>query len=291
VRYRSGGAFRAALEERLNAWAAGHAVSHSRLRKLVTFERFVARLQTGGDERWLLKGGFALQLRLGDRARTTRDVDISVNLGVSAGTNVSVDRLSEELGVAATRDLGDFFVFEVGACRELPLQVGPVRAYRYPVKCLLAGKSFERFHVDAGVGDPVVAPPVDLPDSGRLDFAGLPRVTFRAIAPEQHFAEKVHALTLPREGRENSRTRDLADLMLLLDLGLGGGDSVRAAVHGVFNARKTHPLPEVLEDPPAFWNREYEALAAELGQGERTLETAMTRLRDYWRRLRFFTGH
>jgi len=44
---------------------------------MVAFDRFLARLGKGEPEAWIAKGGFALQLRLGDRARTTKDIDLS----------------------------------------------------------------------------------------------------------------------------------------------------------------------------------------------------------------------
>ncbi|MEA3328001.1 MAG: nucleotidyl transferase AbiEii/AbiGii toxin family protein [Chloroflexota bacterium] len=48
----------------------------SRLRKLVVFDRFLARLFQDQPDHWVFKGGFALQLRLGERARTTKDIDL-----------------------------------------------------------------------------------------------------------------------------------------------------------------------------------------------------------------------
>jgi hypothetical protein len=44
---------------------------------MVAFDRFLARLATKEPEAWIVKGGFALQLRLGERARTTKDIDVS----------------------------------------------------------------------------------------------------------------------------------------------------------------------------------------------------------------------
>jgi hypothetical protein len=44
----------------------------------VAFERLLARLFAGDDPPWLLKGGYALELRLQDRARSTLDLDLSV---------------------------------------------------------------------------------------------------------------------------------------------------------------------------------------------------------------------
>jgi len=287
VRYKTAVAFRTALEQRLNASAAGLNELLLRQRKLVTFERFVARIQSGRDDRWLLKGGFALQLRLGDRARTTRDVDVSANLGAFNPAELTPERIGEVLAEAAAVDLGDFFVYQVGTSRELALKAGPVRAYRYPVNGLLGGRTFESFHVDAGVGDPVVASPVDLPPTGLLDFAELPPVTFRAVSPQQHFAEKVHAMTLPREGSENSRTHDLADLMLLLDLELPSQGDVRSAIERIFDTRTTHPIPATLPDPPDSWRDEYAALARDLALAQHTLDDAMQRIRDYWKELKW----
>ena len=75
MRYASTTAFRAALESRLKA-ARTDAVGISRLRKRVVFERLIARLNEIAPDAWVLKGGFALELRLGAQARTTKDVDV-----------------------------------------------------------------------------------------------------------------------------------------------------------------------------------------------------------------------
>lgn len=281
MRYRTGEAFRKALEARLNT----RPESLVRSRKLVTFERFVARIQAGGDTRWVLKGGFALQLRLGDHPRTTKDVDLSADPAIAGQLNLGAADVGEMLAEAAARDQDDHFGVEVGMCHAPMLEVGPVRAFRYPVHGLLGGRTFERFHVDAGFGDPIVSPPVELPGSGRLDFAELAPVTFRSIALDQQFAEKIHALTRPRQSGENTRTHDLADLMLLLDLGLPAVGTVRSALRAVFEARRTHPLPRRIGDPPRAWLEEYRALAEELRLEERTLERAMARLRQYWETL------
>ena len=49
----------------------------ARLRKMVAFDRSLARLAKKEPEAWIVKGGFALQTRLGERARTTKDIDVS----------------------------------------------------------------------------------------------------------------------------------------------------------------------------------------------------------------------
>ena len=80
MNYQTGKAFRSALETRLLTQSTQGTVSLVRLRKLVAFDRFLARLLAVQPESWLLKGGLALQLRLGQRARTTQDMDMLLRL-------------------------------------------------------------------------------------------------------------------------------------------------------------------------------------------------------------------
>src|SRR5690554_4120604 len=127
---------------RLRNRASSGGVPIARLQKLVAFERFLARLFHGGYERWVLKGGYALELRLGGQARTTLDLDLSV-------PPPPEEELLEELQEAAAVDLGDYFVFTVG----LPAGGGeltgpPGGGYRFRVRARLAGTLFDSFHLD-----------------------------------------------------------------------------------------------------------------------------------------------
>ncbi len=74
MRYKDAAAFRMALEQRLKRTANGAALN--RERKRIAFDRLLVRLQAVAGDRWALKGGFALDLRLAARARSTKDVDI-----------------------------------------------------------------------------------------------------------------------------------------------------------------------------------------------------------------------
>ena len=76
MKYASAAAFRAALEQRLKHDADGDGARLMRLRKRVAFDRLLVRLEAVASGRWLLKGAYALDLRMGDRSRTTMDVDI-----------------------------------------------------------------------------------------------------------------------------------------------------------------------------------------------------------------------
>lgn len=97
--YRTGAAFRRALEDRLLIQSNQTATSLVRLRKLVAFDRFLARLVQSQPDAWMLKGGLAFQMRIGDRARTTKDMDVLLT-----APPAQVQRI---LNNAALLDLGD----------------------------------------------------------------------------------------------------------------------------------------------------------------------------------------
>lgn len=75
MKYQTAQVFRTALEQRLKNEAEESGVALIRLRKRVAFERFLVRLAATEADGWALKGAFALELRLGLRTRTTKDID------------------------------------------------------------------------------------------------------------------------------------------------------------------------------------------------------------------------
>ena len=72
---------------------------------LVAFDRFLARLVQAQPGAWMLKGGLALQLRMGSHARTTKDIDVLWTI-----PRLEMQRV---LASAASLDLGDWFAFVV----------------------------------------------------------------------------------------------------------------------------------------------------------------------------------
>ena len=146
-------AFRMSLEERLRNLSQQQGIDLLRLRRRVAFERLLARLFLDTDPPWLLKGGYALELRLVYQARSTRNLDLSVpepeRLDLSSEAEISqerADRLHECLQVAAERDLGDGFRFLIRAPRD-ELTGAPGGGVRCGVEARLVGRIFAQFHV------------------------------------------------------------------------------------------------------------------------------------------------
>jgi predicted nucleotidyltransferase component of viral defense system len=257
--YSNEAAFRMALEERLRRKSLTEGPALSGLRKTVAFDRLLARLAAGYEGRWVLKGGFALQLMLAGRARTTKDLDLHIG-----ETRANAERLLRE---ASVLDLEDHFSFNVAPVT--PLQDGTPR---FLVGARLDGRVFEEFHVDLGAGEPMIGSPVLRKVTALLAFAGIPGTTFPCYPPSQHLAEKVHALTRPRRVRDNSRSKDLVDIVLIAETSNIEARELRLSLEATFSACGTHPLPQELPAPPRAWTPEYRRLARGLDLAAATLE-------------------
>lgn len=264
-KYATATAFRRALEDRLRLIAEKEKLTIERLRREVAFDRLLARLFAREEAPWVLKGGYALELRIKE-ARATKDIDMAWRevLGKDKPLNESLFAALEE---AAEVDLADFLVFVIGPVMQ-DLDAAPYGGARFPVEARMDNRTFVEFHIDIGAGDVLMTPLDTTEGHDWLKFAGIPAPKFPTISREQHFAEKVHAYTLPRPSL-NSRVRDMVDMVLLvasspkMDLAL-----VRKAIDATFNRRKTHPVPESLKAPPAEWKSSYAALARQCGLSE-----------------------
>ena len=266
--YKTAGAFRTALETRLQMRAREEATDLQRLRRLVAFDRFLARMFSKGPKAsypWLLKGGYAMELRL-HAARTTKDIDLTLHDGTRLSKNPAKRR--EEVRVmlqeAAATHLDDFFEFLIGEGKE-DLEGAPEGGSRYPVVAQMDGRDFARFHVDVGIGDEVLEPLDIVTGRDWLGFGGVGPPSFPVISAEQQFAEKLHAYSLPRGERANTRTRDLIDMVLLIRSGKLGKTKTAVAVRATFAKRGTHAVPSELDPPPAEWEPVFDALAKECG--------------------------
>lgn len=283
MRYKTDSDYRKALEERLRQRAEHDSEPILRMRKRLVFERGMVRLQEDQNNPWVLKGGFALELRLGNMARMTKDLDLTVDLGFFDTQTVTVSKLADRMREDMRKDNEDKFGFSVAEGREEELPTQGVKSYRFAVEARLDGRIFERITVDVGVGDPLIPPLEEVKGSDLLSFAGISVPTIRVTSHAQHFAEKVHALTRPFDDRINTRVKDLADLMLFAKHGMPQPDGAKVAVTEIFGNRKTHEIPSKIQIPPATWSNSYTAMAAQLNLQEATIESATLRLNEYWK--------
>jgi hypothetical protein len=276
--YESPAALRQALETRLGNRSREAGIDLERLRRRAAFERLLVRLNLGAPNRWVVKGGMALEIRLGDRARSTRDLDLALRDVQGDGSTVR-ELLIDCLSVDPEEDAFDF---RVGEPTTITLDEAGRPGWRFPVEVRMAGRKFANVRLDVVARDDEVAKTQRIALPGVLDFAGLERHEVEIVDPTQHFAEKVHAFTRTYGDRPNTRVRDLPDMVLLIDEGLEPTSELRAIVSRLFETRANTELPVQLPDPPPFWRESYPALAGDLDVSAKTLDEAMTVVRTFW---------
>src|SRR5580704_15634863 len=117
--YATAAAFRRALEDRLQDIAGKEDVDLQRLRRQVAFDRLLARLFQAarpGALPWILKGGYAMALRI-KAARTTKDIDLTMHDVLSSSEKQDDKKnlaLLGKLQEAAAFNNDDFFVYTIG---------------------------------------------------------------------------------------------------------------------------------------------------------------------------------
>jgi len=251
-------ALRASIEQRLANLAAERQTSLDRLRRHFAFQRILVRLSA--DETWVLKGGFALEVRLGLQARATKDLDLATVDDLD-GTEVQ-DRLLDALDV----DADDGLTFQVSAPRPLASDEVGNPGWKFTVASFLGGKVFASLRLDVvarseeiagAVGTIEVHPPIL---AERLSSTTMP-----AVDIAQHAAEKFHAMARTYAGsRPSSRVKDLVDVVLLAEAGLLPHPDLPGRLQTVWQVRDGVPPPAQLPAFPASWPGDFAAMAAEL---------------------------
>lgn len=251
-------ALRDSINQRLANVAAERRVAPDRIRRHFVFQRILVRLSA--TEGWVLKGGFALEVRLGLQARATKDLDLAM-LDDADGAEVQ-DRLLDALDV----DADDGLTFQVSPPRALATDEAGNPGWKFTVTSYLGGKLFAQLRVDVvarnaeitgTVGTIEVRPPIL---AERLNSTAMP-----AVDVAQHAAEKFHAMARTYAGdRPSSRVKDLVDIVLLTEAGLLPHPDLAGRLNSVWQVRDGVPPPARLPEFPAAWLGDYASMAAEL---------------------------
>jgi predicted nucleotidyltransferase component of viral defense system len=244
--------FRAALEQRLKNNSDRE--NFTRVRKRVAFERLLARLVVVAPDAWFLKGGFALELRLSNKARATLDIDIDMLSSCSDVTDIMI--------ASSTIDLNDFFNFQ------FPIEdvTTSVSERRYRAIAFVGERIFEELTIDVGVTSNSTEPTELITVPSSLEFAGIKELSVPAVSLEQHLAEKLHAYTQTYgAGQPSSRPKDLVDIILITDLAEFHSDKLRSVIQALYSDKNIQTVPPMLPLPPSNWRRPYRILSEKIG--------------------------
>lgn len=227
-----------------------------------------------GGHLFIVKGGTAMQLRLGIRARATTDLDVIFRGRVASW----LQRFDE---ATADRVWNGFTVSRKGAPEEIEVPGLGYRPWRVALRIRYEGRDFGttslEVAIDAATGDhrELVEPEGIVLGAFEIDP---PRLVPCLDVPYQ-IAQKLHACTEPLPDG-NDRVRDVIDIWLLEGL-LTSADlpAVRAAAIETFDRRSQHTWPPVVAPSPS-WADDYQLLVAEFPDAPKNLDHAVDYLVD-----------
>jgi hypothetical protein len=255
--YPSPQAFRQGLTDRLKQLAEAGPWTLPQLQRQIAYDRLLERLYLV-DDGWVVKGATALLAR-GIGVRATIDVDI---YRARARQEAEVD-----LRVAAARDIGDWFRFELGPGRSVAADA----AVRLPVTVYVGTANWASFHVDLVGSDlRMTGQPDDVPPLARVLMPDVEQHGYRAYPLVDHIADKVSAI-VQRYGdqdRPSTRFKDLVDLVAIVNAVSVAADLQIAALRSEAE-RRGIALPSTFAVPDReIWDRGY---AAEAGRSLLTI--------------------
>ena len=180
---------------------------------------------------------------------------------------------------AVALDLGDWFSFEVG--RPSNDQDRTTGGIRHTVVSLLDGRTFERFHIDVGVGDPLAETVDYLVTPDLLSFAEIDPVVVPCFPITQQLAEKCHAYSRPYTSGASSRIKDFIDMILLAEMGAISGQKLTAAIELTYRNTGDQDIPRQLLPPPRTWEGGFKRLTDEVGLSDNSLKSSYTRIKEF----------
>jgi hypothetical protein len=245
------------LDEWIRTLARDQGEDANRLRRSVSFmvvSAVLARLTEADDTPlFILKGGVAMQLRFGIRARLSKDYD--------AAFRREIDQLEAILADAPSHPVGRFAVVALGK----PEPIGQTGAMRQTLQVTFDGKGWGKVAFEVSKAEGASADPdgIDyVPAAPDFSLFGLEPTGDVACMPISYqIAQKLHACTEILEGRDNERFADLLDLQLLDEL-VEDWSAVRTACEEVFSLRAKQAWPPAVTIHPA-WPDAYRTLAVE----------------------------
>lgn len=222
-----------------------------------------------GDPLFALKGGAAMELRLGVTARASKDYDAAFR----DRSETMLDRLDEALA-----DGWMDFAFQ----RTEAVPIRHTSALRMDVKLSYKGRPWGTVQLEIAPAEGEVGQEIDRVPAQPLDPVQLAGPGYIAcVSVRYQIAQKIHACTeVYEDGSPNDRFRDLVDLQLLRELIRDDElSAVRRGCVEIFDLRATHAWPPEVRVWPD-WGDGFRAMAADVAFFTDDVEAAAEGLRE-----------
>jgi len=227
-----------------------------------------------GSHLFIIKGGTAMQLRLGIHARATTDLDVVFRGHVE-------EWLSRFDAAITDRSWNGFTITRKSEPSPIEIHGLGYQPWRVPLQIRYEGRDFGSTALEVAIEETAIHNFELLQPEGiaLAHFSIDPPRLIPCLNVAQQIAQKLHAVTEPlTEG--NERVRDIIDIWLLEAL-LKPGDlvAVRKATIQTFLYRRQHswPPPIIASDS---WARDYPILITNYPYAPQTLKAAIGYLTD-----------
>lgn len=263
-----------ALQQVVNRYAEYHGVAPNRVQRRIAFTVLgaaLSRLSTEvGEPAFLIKGGVSLELRLGLRARATKDFDTTFR-----GERDTAMAAMEQ----ALTEAYEGFTFRIGGeAREL------THMTQIEIKVEYMGSVWSSVKVEVSAYEGIPLPADEVPAISLSPFGLKGPERLPCIPLSKQVAQKLHAMTEDREGgRPNERFRDLWDVWVLRKLAPPTPE-LRETCEETFSIRGQQRWPPTVVSHP-HWTEPFAALAREGGIPIPDAEQTAKDIAEYVRRI------
>jgi Nucleotidyl transferase AbiEii toxin, Type IV TA system len=265
---------RSHLQRLANAAAADAEMPVGRYQRWINTHIIAAVLDRARDEDgeplFTLKGGAAMELRLGLSARASKDYD--------AAFRARADDMLDALDRALAEDWRGFQLQRIE-----PEPVRETSAVRMDIKLAYKGKAWGTVQLEVAPAEGETGREIDRIPARPLDAVQIEGPEqIACVSVRYQIAQKIHACTeVYADRRENDRFRDLIDLQLLRGLVDDGAlPAVRAACVEIFKLRANHTWPPEVTIWPS-WADGFAAIAREVAFHTDDVEIAGDDLRSF----------
>lgn len=171
-------------------------------------DRFLCRVFSDGDSRFILKGGSGMLARIPD-ARSTRDLDFATLERESA------DEALAALSALAAKDLGDFCSFKLTKREDSLDENGYSRLLKLRYASYVGAQEKDPVLIDLTLDCSTTMPPKRVTPANRIKLAGVKVSDYLVYPAPDQLADKICAIMERQPGGwPSSRMKDLVDITI-----------------------------------------------------------------------------
>lgn len=220
-------------------------------------DRFLCRVFSDPEERFILKGGSGLLARIPD-ARATKDIDFAINVTECADDAVAA------LNALVKKDLGDFCNFMLTSRVDSLDENGYSRLLKLRYAAYIGDEEKDPILIDLSLDCVTTLPPERINPANRIALDGIETHDYLAYPLPDQLADKLCAIMeMQPGGLPSSRMKDLVDVVAYTTHEHFQLDQLAHAIRSEC-AKRSMALPSAFK-APEMWRTRFRTFAKQHG--------------------------